>query len=449
MASTSHKKSLSSWHWSPSLHERQFDVFASAMKFQTLVCGRRFGKSTLQVTRIIHDAIAFPELMPDYDIKNHTMETAIVAGMPTLKQARKILWRPIIKILENCPLVKDINRTDNVITFDGNRPQIHIVGLNDSDGDRARGMKLWRANVDEIQDVKKSVLDTVILPALSDTPRSRGLFTGTPKGKVNHLYELFQRANHPVLSKDWESFNFPTWDNYLIPNLADEMERARSTLSPRLFEQEFCASFVNFLGQIFADFDPDTEFVSVLPSTWDAFYIGHDCGDVNPSVSVVGLSNNVFYILETRLFGDGANPVPAATVYDHIIALCRKYGSKTVRCFVDPSRPGVVMDLRQLGKDHNIAALKRAIGGYNPIEEGNNVVNNLFYQRRLKVYKKYEGSKRFVEKLQSYHRAIDPKSELIIEKVAPGQDDHEIDATRYILATLHKHGARQTGLLAA
>lgn len=436
------RQKSNNWNFDLSLHDKQLEVFFDESKMQVMVCGRRFGKSHLQVNRIAHDAIAFNQLMPDYDIKSQTMETVILAGMPTLKQAKKIIWKPLLKIFKNCPLVEDINKTDNIIRFAGNYPEIHVVGLNDADGDRARGLKLWRSNLDEVQDVKASVIDTVILPAMADTPRSRGFFTGTPKGKVNHLYGLFMREQNEALKQLWRSFNFATADNPFIPR--EEIELAKATLSPRLFDQEFGASFVNFEGAIFSEFDTDIHVLPVnrLPQTWDSFYIGHDCGDVNPAIVLIGLSAKKYYVLEAIQLGDGVNPVPSDVLYSEIEGLCYKYGEKVYRAFVDPSRPGVIHDLRSVGRQKNIAALKRTIAGFNRIEEGNNVVNNLYHQDRLFV--SAACPKSFIDEITSYHRLKDSRSEQITEKVAPNQKDHRIDSARYCLATLHNMGARTT-----
>jgi hypothetical protein len=61
-----------------------------------------------------------------------------------------------------------IDRTNHIIKFEGNHPEIHLAGLNDDEGDRARGLKLWRANLDEIQDIKPSVLNRVISSATAE-----------------------------------------------------------------------------------------------------------------------------------------------------------------------------------------------------------------------------------------------------------------------------------------
>lgn len=305
-------------------------------------------------------------------------------------------------------------------------------------------MKFWRANLDEIQDIKPSVLDTVIFPAMADTPRSRGLFTGTPKGRANHLFELFYRCNNPKLSKDWASFNFPTWTNPFID--PEEIERARATVAPRLFQQEYEASFVNFEGQCFTEFDEEIHVIddAALPTKWEGIWIGVDPGDINPAVVVVGLSAQKYYLLAVWQGGDGSNPVPSGVVYDWIEQQAEKYSGKMYRAFVDPSRPGVIFDLRQ--KRHK--GLQRSVAAYNRIEEGVQLCNNLFFQDRLYVAKSC--GRRFIDELISYHWKKDANDH-VTNRIEEGQPDHAIDALRYVLASLHNRGGRlQTeGYLAA
>lgn len=97
-------------------------------------------------------------------------------------------------------------------------PDLMIMGLNDGDGDRARGLRLWHFGGDEWQDWKASIFPEIIQPALSDTQGSTALFTYTPKGKVNHTYEAYQNA----LVADprvWQAFKYKSVEN---PHLKPE-----------------------------------------------------------------------------------------------------------------------------------------------------------------------------------------------------------------------------------
>jgi hypothetical protein len=68
------------------------------------------------------------------------------------------------------------------------------------------------------------------------------------------------------------------------------------------------------------------------------------------------------------------------------------------------------------------------------VEEGLNITNNLFFQRKLLIAPHLTALR---EKIQSYHRDKD-KWGNIVEKEAPGQNTHELDCLRYLCATLHQ-----------
>lgn len=409
-------------------HGGQNQIFYDPHLFKVLVCGRGWGKSVLQIASMIK-ALDFP-----HDAKIDPISPPVILGaMPTLVQAKPILWRPLVSIFEDCPIVEEINKSEHFIAFKGNRPAIKIIGLNDKDGDGARGLKLWRFHGDEMQDIRKGIYDEIIEPALGRMQGSQVMLTGTPKGKLNPLYEFY---NRPALDPTWASWHYKTIDNPWIDPA--RIEKARSTMSPRLFEQEYLASFVNFEGQIYSEFDPDLNVVSVLPERFDAVWIAHDPGDVNPALMVVGEKDKVYYILDSWKGGDGANAVPYRTVQEKVLQLCKTYNP--YRMFVDPSRPGIINDFRVIGKQQEAIALQRSVTAYNKVEEGLNITNNLFFQRKLMVASHLT---ELAEKIQSYHRKRD-KAGNVMEVEESGQDTHELDCLRYICASLHQ--SRRTAL---
>jgi hypothetical protein len=405
------------------LHEKQAEVFHSNSKFKVLVCGRRWGKSRLQITKLLYKALTFEGTV------DPTVPQTIVGVLPTLKQAKKILWAPLVNLLKGCPIVRDINQSDFTIRWVRDRyPRIVIAGANDQNGDRLRGLRILHIGADEIQDWKPDIFDSVIVPAMADTEGSSALLTGTPKGKLNHLYGLFNRQS---FDPDWQSFNYATITNPFVDKT--EVEKRRLILSPRLFEQEYYASFTNFEGQIFSEFDPIKHIVNCDNKNLTDYWIGHDCGDINPAIVVVGKNTlGEFFIIESNRLGDQKTPVPLSTVYALIEKWAKLYNAN--RIYVDPSRPLVIKDIREIGIEKNIHGLETTVAAYNKIEEGNDLINNYFWANKLYVSDKI---KELPDKIASYHRKIDRDGN-ITDKVAENQDDHELDALRYILASLAK-----------
>ncbi len=114
---------------------------------------------------------------------------------------------------------------------------------------------------------------------------------------------------------------------------------------------------------------------------------------------------------------------------------------RPIGSFADPSRPSSIINVRTLGKQHGLLGLNKCVAGYNPIQEGNNQFHSLIFQRRLKIprYDYTNGRKdhlsgdTFFNLLSNYHYLVD-KAGTVTDKIAPNQNDHAIDASRYTIA---------------
>lgn len=409
-----------------SYHPGQVPIVRSDARFKTVVAGRRFGKTVLGKNSVLKKTFSFPR-----ELSLDSPEIVLVT-MPTRVQASGIIWEPLVSMVEKYfPGLAEINRTHYTIKFPG-KPTIKVAGANDKDGDGLRGNKIWYYWGDEQQDVKPGIFESIVRPAMADCPGSTALFTGTPKGKQNGLYLLFQKAE---TLPDWSSWQMPTSSNPHVPRA--EIEEARLTMPERLFLQEMEASFVNFPGKIFYELD-ESNLVDFLPESYDLTLLGVDFGDVHPCIVVLGLANKSWHVVEGWLPNTGL-PVPQPVFDQNIIRLAGNY--RPVQTFCDPSRPSQILGIRALGKEHNLEGLSKAIAGYNRIEEGINDLVSLIYQRKLLFARKqvdqgipgYLSSYDIYDLFNSYRRATD-KLGNVLETVAEGQNDHPIDATRYGLA---------------
>lgn len=393
--------------------------------------GRRYGKSRLLIWELILRALAFPG-----EIDPVSPET-VIGVLPTLVQAKKILWQPLVSLAETtlAPVVKKINRSDFRIDLKGGKPSIVIAGANDSNGDRLRGLRIYFAGCDEYQDWKPGILETVLMPAMVDTPGSRALLTGTPKGRLNHLYHLFELAiQNPA---EYAAFNHPTLINPLISRV--EVEAARKRLPPRIYRQEYEASFEDFPGKIYTSLDSDNYYHEGLEKTWlTATILGIDWGDVNPALVVLGKLGNSWAYLEGWQSETG-QPVPPTVLDAELVRLATKW--EVSGAFADPSRPSSILGVRTLGKQYNLPGLKNCVAGFNRIWEGIAQVHSLLVQNRL-LFPTDEPEVRRPGLVtgkdayllaEAYHKSVD-KDGLVLEDVAPGQNDHILDALRYALA---------------
>jgi Terminase large subunit, T4likevirus-type, N-terminal len=425
------------------LHKTQLAVYRSSAKFRTVVCGRRWGKSALALTEVLRAAL---EGRPPYDPQSPPM---VVIAMPTLKQAKKIFWKPLLNMLEGHPSVEKIDRSEHTICFknpsplEHYRPEIVVLGANDEDGDRLRGLRIFFIVMDEFQDLKPTILDEIVTPAMADTPNSRALLTGTPKGKVNHLYTIDRRSEQP--DQGWASFHYFTSDNPHVPTV--ELERAEATLPPRIFRQEYRASYEDFPGQIFDCFELKHEVdESTIPTKFEAVVLGVDWGDIHPALTVAGRDESeVWWELDNwhnepvSKFVKDLSPVLEDDFLDRAIALCERWG--VTHAFADPSRPASIEKWQLQGKLKKIKGLASIEAAFNPISEGCNDVNGLFFQNRLFI----RNSTDFPDELRGYHRRSD-KNGTILDEVAPAQIDHRNDSFRYLLSTYERRYAAKPKL---
>jgi len=404
------------------LHRKQREVFDDLARFKLLISGRRFGKSRLLLTSVLVAALSFNQPI------DPASPPICLIVMPTLKACRQIHWEPLLKLLEGQPFVESISRTDFRIKLRGSKPDILIRGA-DNNGDSLRGLKLYYAGVDEVQDFSLKAWEDVLYPALADTPNSRALLIGTPKGKTHWLYKFHLQAKS---SEDWSYFHFITRHNPFVPK--NYLRQAKLTLPPKTYRQEFEASFEDFEGQLFDQLKEEHK-VSNIPSDL-TYYIGCDWGDIHPAVVVVGLTKDYsnFYILDSW-YNSSGQPIVQDEFLDKVATFCTKYN--VYRCYLPDDRPAAVLAARKLGASKNLDGLKRAVQvNRNEIKvmERVDIINSLFYQNKLFIK---NSLKEVISQFENYHRATNKEGN-ILNKPADGQEDHLVDAALYAIATLHK-----------
>jgi hypothetical protein len=126
---------------------------------------------------------------------------------------------------------------------------------------------------------------------LSDT-KGWAVFLGTPKGKINHLYEHFIKdaeffdkdyrtpENTSIeIDSDFKSFKFKTVDNPYVDPV--EVNKARQELAPQYFNQEYEASFEDYTGIIYKEFIPSKHVIKIdraFVRDWWKMCVGIDTG---------------------------------------------------------------------------------------------------------------------------------------------------------------------------
>ena len=208
----------------------QQEVFDSPVRFKIVAAGRRTGKSRLAAWMLIINA-----LQTD---KGHVFYVA-----PTQGQARDIMWNTLLDL--GGPVVAS-SHVNNMQIKLINGATISLKGADRPE--TMRGVSLKFLVLDEYADMKPSVWETVLRPAMADQ-KGEAMFIGTPLGR-NHFYELFKYGE---LSDDptYQAWHFTSYDNPLLD--PEEIDTAKKSMSSYAFRQEFMASFEALGSEIFKE----------------------------------------------------------------------------------------------------------------------------------------------------------------------------------------------------
>ena len=402
------------------LHAAQLKIFSSPARANVLCAGRGFGKSMFMLISAIAFCLAYDEPI------NPASPQVAALIMPTLKMARSIHWLPLLNVLENLPIVENIDKSDFRIVFKGERPDLILRGA-DREGDRLRGLNLCWVGLDEYQDFSPNVWGKILMPALARNRNWRALVIGTPKGKASHFYKFHLQA---IERDDWAYFHAISADNPFISR--KEIRRAKAELPPKVYRQEFEASWEDFDGQLFSELAAH-HIAAEVPKSFRSVLLGADWGDINPALVVVGVTHAGDYYLLDSWKSDTAQPVTEDEVKAIAANFERKY--QIYRHYLPDDRPGSVLAFRRYGKQHGLTGMQRSIqvNRAKPgVLERATICNSLFYQNRLFFT---PATAHLYDRFASYHRAKDANGNLLTHP-EKGQEDHEIDATLYVLGQL-------------
>lgn len=228
----------------------QQEVFDSPVRFKIVAAGRRTGKSRLAAWMLIINA-----LQTD---RGHVFYVA-----PTQGQARDIMWNTLLELGNPVVASSHVNNMQIKLI---NGATISLKGADRPE--TMRGVSLKFLVLDEYADMKPSVWETVLRPALADQKGS-AMFIGTPLGR-NHFYELFkygELADDPT----YQAWHFTSYNNPLLD--PEEIDIAKKSMSSYAFRQEFMASFEALGSEIFKE--DWIQFTDEEPSEGD-YYIAVD-----------------------------------------------------------------------------------------------------------------------------------------------------------------------------
>ena len=211
----------------PRPHRAQARILREQARFNVLSCGRRFGKTTLGVNRLVLRALP---------------GNPVAWCSPSYRMLTEV-WRDVRRA--TAAVMERVDSQQHRIELLGGGV-IEMWSLDQPDV--ARGRKYAEVIIDEAAMVRhlEEAWNAVLRPTLVDQ-RGGAWFLSTPKG-LNFFKRLYDRGADPGYP-DWAAWQMPTVRNPYIP--ADEVEDSRRTLPERTFAQEFEAIFLENEGAVF------------------------------------------------------------------------------------------------------------------------------------------------------------------------------------------------------
>lgn len=269
---------MSDWHFKPAPRRpgTQLTWFQSWMFLKSrerrntvAVAARRSGKTVGVRARII-----------DACLDSAPGDVGYMA--PTLGQAKRLLWRPLMRDLRD-PAARHFvegrpNGSELTIEFKTG-VRLYLYSAEAYERVRGDGFKLFVTDESDDPLFTDEVFDEAIYPSLSDN-LGHHLDVGTPKGRgrLFRQYRKGQPGEH--FDPDYATIQVPAWDAGIIAR--EEIERARRTRPKRAFEQEYGATFNAPIGLVYDEWNEDRHVVGPdkLPHLheFDEVIVGVDFG---------------------------------------------------------------------------------------------------------------------------------------------------------------------------
>jgi len=290
------------------LSNKQQQIADCSTRFRVCVAGRRAGKTHLAMRELARFARQ-PNSMVWY-----------LTG--SRQQAKSLVWNKLKKKLTSLNWIEDTNESELSIRLI-NGSQICLKSA--EQGDNLRGESLNFICIDEFCDID---LDTVwaqiIRPSISDK-KGHALFIGTPKAGNQAARDLFDNY---LTKKNWASFTYTTEQGGFVD--ADEIAQAREDLAPKVFAQEYLATWTSFSGVIFGEFGDHNVTEVRKPGETEPIFIGGDF-NVTPMSCVIGRQTSTGIEIYDEIYLDNSNTT------EMIAEIRGRYPRNPVVFFPDPA----------------------------------------------------------------------------------------------------------------
>jgi hypothetical protein len=223
-----------------SLRPMQGRIFRDRRRFRVVLAGRRGGKTVLGAVELVRGMAEVPGTY--YYVA------------PTYRMAKDIAWDTYKAIIPERWIRKKNEQSLRIDIINGST--LYLKGSEDPDS--LRGPALSGVVMDECAFQQEYTWRSVIRPALSDR-NGWALFTTTPspEGTAGWFYELILLLQHGDLAdpglqtldpEQWSLYEYTSLQGGNIP--LHEIEEARRTLAPEVFEREYEAKIMSNTGLV-------------------------------------------------------------------------------------------------------------------------------------------------------------------------------------------------------
>ena len=266
------------------LSAKQQEIANCKTRFRVVVAGRRGGKTFLAMRELARFA-SQPNSVIWY-----------LTG--SRQQAKALVWSKLKKKLKKLNWVADTNESELKLEL-VNGSQICLKSA--EQGDNLRGESLSFICLDEFCDLDlNEIWSQIIRPSLADQ-KGHALFIGTPKAGNQAARDLFDNY---LTKQNWASFTYTTAEGGFVD--ADEIAQAREDLAPKVFQQEYEASWTTFAGVIFSEFGAHNIQEVRKPTEHEPIYIGNDM-NVTPMSAVIGRQTKTGIEIYDEIYLENSN----------------------------------------------------------------------------------------------------------------------------------------------
>ncbi len=253
------------------LFDKQLAFVEDKANYKVAVCSRRAGKTVSCAAHLIHTCINNPEVSCWYITLS-------------AKNARRIIWKDLLKINKDYNLGGKPNEVDLTITFQ-NKSTLYVTGAKDAtEIENFRGVAMKLVYIDECQSFReyiKDLIDDIIEPTLIDYAGTLCLI-GTPRAvATGYFHEC------AVKSDAWAKHGWTYWDNPWIEKksgmthqqtLDRVLKRRKLTIDHPSIQREFFGKWEPDTDSLLIRYNPAVNSYEELPKQPYSYVMGIDVG---------------------------------------------------------------------------------------------------------------------------------------------------------------------------